>query len=92
MITGRGQGRLQEVAQQLGEHVLAVPMDISKLDEIDQLMARTREPFGKLDILFVNADMYKGAALEEVDEAAFDEMMNANFKGSFFTVQRHFPF
>lgn len=91
VITGRDQGRLQDVAQQLGEHVLAVPMNLSKLDEIDQLMARIHETFGKLDILFVNAGMYKGAALEDVDETAFDEMMNANFKGSFFTVQKALP-
>lgn len=91
VITGRDRERLQEVAQQLGENMLAVPMDLSKLSDIDTLMARIHETFGKLDILFVNAGMYKGATLEEVDEAAFDEMMNANFKGSFFTVQKALP-
>src|SRR5258708_25864741 len=55
-------------------------------------MARAYETFGKLDILFVNAGVYKGAPLEEVDETAFDEMMNANFKGAYFTVQKALPF
>ena len=91
VITGRDQERLQDVAQQLGDNVLAVPMDLSKLSNIDQLMARIHETFGKLDILFVNAGMYKGASLEDVDEAAFDEMMSANFKGSYFTVQKALP-
>jgi len=27
-----------------------------------------------------------------VDEAAFDEMLNANFKGAYFTVQKALPF
>jgi NAD(P)-dependent dehydrogenase (short-subunit alcohol dehydrogenase family) len=92
VIAGRDRETLDEVARQLGHDVLAVQADISKLTEIDQLMARAYETFGKLDILFVNAGIYKGAALEEVDEAAFDEMLNANFKGAYFTVQKALPF
>lgn len=92
VIAGRDRGTLEEVAQELGPNVLAVQADVTKLDEIDRLMARAHETFGKLDILFVNAGIYKGAALEEVDEAAFDEMLAANFKGAFFTVQKALPF
>ncbi len=92
VITGRDRGTLEEVSRELGHDVLAVPADVSKLSEIDQLMARAYETFGKLDILFVNAGIYKGAPLEEVDEGAFDEMLNANFKGAYFTVQKALPF
>src|SRR5436309_10325387 len=81
VITGRNRGTLEEVARELGHDVLAVQADVSKLSEIDQLMARAYQTFGNLDILFVNAGIYKGTSLEEVDEAAFDEMLHANFKG-----------
>ena len=92
VITGRDHETLQAVAQEMGSDVLAVPTDVTKLREIDRLMAQAHETFGKLDILFVNAGIYKGASLEEVDEAAFDEMLNANFKGAYFTVQKALPF
>jgi NAD(P)-dependent dehydrogenase (short-subunit alcohol dehydrogenase family) len=92
VIAGRDQETLEEVSRQLGHHVLAVQADITKLSDIDQLMARAHETFGNLDVLFVNAGIYKGAPLEEVDEGAFDEMMNANFKGAYFTVQKALPF
>jgi NAD(P)-dependent dehydrogenase (short-subunit alcohol dehydrogenase family) len=92
VIAGRDRGTLEEVTQELGPNVLAVQADVTKLDEIDRLMARAHETFGKLDILFINAGIYKGAALEEVDEAAFDEMLAANFKGAYFTVQKALPF
>ena len=92
VITGRDRGTLEEVSRELGHDVLVVPADVSKLSEIDQLMARAYETFGKLDILFVNAGIYKGAPLEEVDEAAFDEMLHANLKGAYFTVQKALPF
>jgi NAD(P)-dependent dehydrogenase (short-subunit alcohol dehydrogenase family) len=88
VITGRDQARLDEVARELGNNVLAVQMDLSKLDEIDTMMTRAFETFGKLDILFVNAGTFKGAPLEEIDETAFDAMMNANFKGAYFTIQK----
>jgi NAD(P)-dependent dehydrogenase (short-subunit alcohol dehydrogenase family) len=92
VIAGRDRETLEAVARQLGHDVLAVQADVTKLGEIDQLMARAHETFGSLDILFVNAGIYKGAPLEEVDEAAFDEMLHANFKGAYFTVQKALPF
>jgi NAD(P)-dependent dehydrogenase (short-subunit alcohol dehydrogenase family) len=92
VIAGRDRGTLEAVARELGHGVIAVQADVTKLSDIDQLMDRTHETFGNLDILFVNAGIYKGAPLEEVDEAAFDEMLNANFKGAYFTVQKALPF
>ncbi|MBA3874124.1 MAG: SDR family oxidoreductase [Anaerolineae bacterium] len=88
VISGRNLKTLEEVANQLGADVVAVQADISKLRDIDRLMARTRETFGKLDILFVNAGIFKGAPLEMIDETAFDEMIDTNFKGAYFTVQK----
>jgi len=92
VISGRDRETLEEVARELDHNVLAVQADVTKLSEINQLMARTYDTFGKLDILFVNAGIYKGAPLEEVDEAAFDDMLNANFRGAYFTVQKALPF
>jgi NAD(P)-dependent dehydrogenase (short-subunit alcohol dehydrogenase family) len=92
VISGRDSETLEEVARESGHDVLAVQADVSKLSEIDQLMARAYETFGKLDILFVNAGIYKGASLEDVDEATFDEMLNTNFKGAYFTVRKALPF
>src|SRR5450631_3090262 len=67
VIAGRDHGTLEEVARELGSNVLAIPTDVTRLSEIDRLMAQAYETFGKLDILFVNAGIFKGASLEEVD-------------------------
>lgn len=92
VIAGRDHATLEGAAQELGHDVLAVPTDVSRLSDLDQLMARIHETFGKLDVLFANAGIFKGASLEEVDEAAFDEMMHANFKGVYFTIQKALPY
>jgi NAD(P)-dependent dehydrogenase (short-subunit alcohol dehydrogenase family) len=91
VISGRDRKTLDEAARQLGPGVLAIPADVARLSDIDHLVARATETFGKLDILFVNAGIFNGAALEEVDEAAFDEMINVNFKGAYFTIQKALP-
>lgn len=91
VVSGRAPATLEEVTRQLGSDVLAVQADAAKLGDIDHLMARIYETFGKLDILFVNAGIFKGAPLEEVDEAAFDEMINVNVKGVYFTIQKALP-
>ena len=45
VISGRDRGTLEEVARQLGYNVLAVPTDVTKLNDIDQLMTRAHETF-----------------------------------------------
>jgi NAD(P)-dependent dehydrogenase (short-subunit alcohol dehydrogenase family) len=92
VISGRDRKTLDEASRQLGPGVLAIPADVARLSDIDHLVARATETFGRLDILFVNADIFKGAALEAVDEAAFDEMINVNLKGAYFTIQKALPY
>lgn len=91
VFTGRDRHKLEAVATQLGPDVLAVPTDVTKLSDLDTLMARTRETFGNLDILFVNAGIAGSKTLAETDEAFFDEMMDTNFKGAYFTLQKVLP-
>ena len=91
VISGRDPATLADAARDLGPEALAVQADLTRLRDIDRLMARTRETFGKIDVLFVNAGIYQGASLEEVDETAFDTMLSSNLKGSYFTVQKALP-
>lgn len=91
VIAGRDRHKLEAVATQLGPDVAAVPTDVTKLSDLDALMARTRETFGNLDILFVNAGITGNRTLAETDEAFFDKLMETNFKGAYFTIQRALP-
>src|SRR5258707_5271879 len=78
VISGRDRETLEEVSRQLGHDVLAVQADVTKLSDIDQLMARTHQTFGKLDILVVKPGSYKGAPLEHADEAPFADELTAH--------------
>ena len=92
VFSGRDRQTLDEIAHELGQDVLAVQADVTKLSDLDALMTRAHATFGKLDILFVNAGILGGGALEVVTEQAFDRVMNTNFKGAFFTIQKALSF
>lgn len=92
VLTGRDREKLEAVTNELGSHVLGIPTDVTKLSDLDELMARTQVAFGNLDILFVNAGIAESRPLETTDEAFFDLIMNTNLKGAYFTIQKALPF
>jgi NAD(P)-dependent dehydrogenase (short-subunit alcohol dehydrogenase family) len=91
VISGRDEKTLAEAAEAIGGNTLAVRADVSRLGDLDDLFARTMKRFGSIDVLFVNAGGGKLFPIEQTTEAMFDEMMNANVKGAYFTVQKGLP-
>jgi len=88
VITGRDQQTLDDAKRVLGDGVEAVRSDTSNLTDIDGLFAVVKEKFGKIDVLFVNAGVGKFVPLESVTEDLFDSIMDINFKGAYFTIQK----
>ncbi|HEX6625823.1 MAG TPA: SDR family oxidoreductase, partial [Pyrinomonadaceae bacterium] len=91
VITGRDRRTLEEAAREIGGDVLAVQADASSLEDTDRLFAAVAEKFGKIDVLFVNAGIGKFAPVEAVTEELFDQIMDINFKGAYFTIQKALP-
>jgi NAD(P)-dependent dehydrogenase (short-subunit alcohol dehydrogenase family) len=50
------------------------------------------ENFGKIDVLISNAAVHILGPLADYTEEMFDKTSDANFKGTFFTVQRMLPY
>jgi len=90
-ISGRDQKTLDEAVKQIGNDVVAVRADVSKLGELDKLYKVVGEKFGKIDVLFANAGVAKFVPLADSSEAVYDEMFDINVKGVFFTVQKALP-
>lgn len=91
VISGRDDKSLIEAAAAIGADTLAVRADVSRLSELDELFAQVQKRHGKIDVLFANAGVAKFAPVNEATEAHFDENMDINFKGVFFTVQKALP-
>ncbi|HEY2547814.1 MAG TPA: glucose 1-dehydrogenase [Candidatus Acidoferrum sp.] len=91
VIAGRSQKTLDEAAKTLGNGVLAIQADVSKLADIDKIYAAVEKKFGKIDVLFVNAGVAKFAPYSETTEAIYDENFSTNVKGAYFTIQKAIP-
>ena len=91
VISGRDDKSLTEAAAAIGGDTLAVRADVSRLGDLDVLFAQVQKRHGKIDVLFANAGVAKFAPVNEASEAHFDENMDINFKGVFFTVQKALP-
>ncbi len=90
-ITGRTKENLDRAVARLGENCFGVLSDTASLSAIDELVLKVNSEFGKIDGLFVNAGIFKALNVEETTEELFDETMNINFKGAFFTIQKFIP-
>jgi len=79
---------LAAAAASIGGERWPLRADVSRLADLDKLFARTKERFGSIDVLFVNAGIAKFAPFEQTSEAMHDEILDINFKGAFFTSRR----
>jgi NAD(P)-dependent dehydrogenase (short-subunit alcohol dehydrogenase family) len=92
VIFGRGQEALDRAVTDLGKNSFAIQGDVSNLKDLETLFLETKSRFGKIDILLVNAAQAKLASIAETSERFFNEMIDINFKGGFFTLQKAIPY
>ena len=94
-LAGRRSEPLEAVvaeAKALGfDRALAVATDVSKPDSVTALFERTRQQFGRVDVLFNNAGV--GLPAGGFDELTFEQwqnVVNINLTGSFLCAQAAF--
>ncbi len=91
-ITGRNEDTLNAAAKSIGKDTLAFKSDVSDLKSISETFEKIHHKLGKIDVLIVNAGVFKGVPLSDFTEELFDEIVDINFKGAFFSVQKALPY
>ncbi|MCD0470386.1 SDR family oxidoreductase [Flavobacterium sp. JAS] len=89
VITGRRKEAIEKAASELG--VTAIVADQSSVSDIDRLALKVKEDFGPIDILFINAGIAGLGTIEQATEALYDDIMNINLKGAYFTLSKFIP-
>lgn len=89
IITGRRKEAVERAARTLG--VTGLLADQSRLSDIDHLVTEVKARFGKIDILLINAGITKLTPIATTTEDQFDEIMNINLKGAYFTLSKFIP-
>jgi NAD(P)-dependent dehydrogenase (short-subunit alcohol dehydrogenase family) len=72
-----------------GGKMIAVPSDVSQPDSVHALFARTKEAFGRLDVLFNNAGIGAPAVnMEDLTFGQWSAVVGVNLSGSFLCAQQ----
>jgi NAD(P)-dependent dehydrogenase (short-subunit alcohol dehydrogenase family) len=93
-LAGRRKELLEQTAKDAGpagERSLVVPTDVSDPEAVRALFARTKEAFGRLDLLFNNAGIgAPGVPLEELSYEQWKAVVDTNLTGAFLCTQEAF--
>lgn len=77
--------------ESLGRKAIAVQGDVALRTDVQRLFEAVEERFGRLDILVNNAAIFFSAKFQELTEAQWDRIMNANLKSQFLCCQAAAP-
>jgi 3-oxoacyl-[acyl-carrier protein] reductase len=92
VLAGAREGSMTDVKNEVGEiteEFLVVQTDVSQWEDARRMAEKTVERFGRIDILVNNAGIHPlkpdGNRFEflEIDDAAWDAVINTNLKGQF---------
>lgn len=89
LITGRRQVAVESAARELG--ITGFRADQGNLKDIDELATTVHGKFRSVDVLFINAAVASAAPIEQATEEFFDNIMDINFKGAYFTLKSFAP-
>lgn len=89
IITGRSQERVNLAAKELD--VIGIIADVSDLSAIDTAVNQIENEFERIDILFVNAGVFIPMPVGQNSEEGFNTLMDINFKGAVFTIEKFLP-
>lgn len=73
--------------ESLGSKALAIKCDVSKKAEVDNLITKAVDTFGKLDILVNNAGIFPFKPFLEMTEEDWDKVLDVNLKSVFLCSQ-----
>ena len=85
VITGKNQKAVDEAVKTLGSSASGILANQSSLSDLSKLVETVKSQYGRVDTLFINAGIFALLPIEAVSEEQFNEMMDVNFKGAFFT-------
>lgn len=95
IIAARNREALQKTQERIfnetGSQVNTFIVDITKREEVDNLIKFTLEKFGRIDILSQNVGIFPSVPLAEMTGKDWDYVLDTNLKGTFNAVSACIP-
>lgn len=87
VLTGRNQEKLDALEHELSGRYLLFKAEASSVSDSQKLVQTTVDTFGNIDVLFLNAGIFRLETIDGITEEIFDEVHNINVRGPVFTVK-----
>lgn len=92
VLAGRNKDKLQNVANQLAQDsVKVVPTDVTKKEEVDELIKMAQQTFGGLDIVINSSGQMLSSKITDYQVDEWDSMIDVNIKGTLYTAKAALP-
>jgi NADP-dependent 3-hydroxy acid dehydrogenase YdfG len=91
VLAARRMDKLQALVDELGESAMFVQTDVTVRSDLDQLIARTIQKFGRVDVLWNNAGIMPLSFFEEGHVEEWDKMIDVNIKGVLYGINAVLP-
>lgn len=94
IIASRGKDNLDKAVNRLGKqkNLKAVPCDVTKPEDCENLIAETITAFNQLDILITNCGGPAPGDFEDVNLEQWDDSIEKSFKSNLYLIQPALPY
>ena len=93
ILAARSVPEIEAVADEiraLGRKALAIPTDVTQKLQVESMVKKTYDAFGKVDILINNAGLARHNLIPDIEEQDWDDQIAVNLKGTFLCTQAVF--
>ena len=73
----------EQVAKEMGERAAAIAVNVSDEDSVAEMVGKTVEMFGGIDLMLANAGVVRSGPLATFEKKDFDFVTNINYTGLF---------
>jgi glucose 1-dehydrogenase len=78
---------LEKQVASLGDQAIGMEADVSRVTDLEQLIAAAVKAFGRLDIMVNNAGIETRTSVLETTEQQYEKVLQVNLKSAFFGTQ-----
>ncbi len=91
VLAARRESELTALARTLGERAIAVPTDVTRRADNEQLRDRALAEFGQIDVWIANAGRGISRLVSELTDEDIDDMVTVNIKSVVYGIQAVLP-
>ncbi len=91
-MVDRDAAELETASESLGDQILALALDVSSPEQVEQIFTETEKQFGRLDCLVNNAGVADFGPIESTSFERWRTVMETNLDGVFLCTQSATPY